>query len=67
MKIDARGVGCPEPVLMTKKGLAANPQGLEVLVDNNTAKENVKRFAANQGYQVEILNQDAEYLLKIKK
>lgn len=67
MKIDARGVGCPEPVLMTKKALAANPEGLEVLVDNTTAKENVKRFAATQGYQVEIKDGDSEFLLKLTR
>jgi TusA-related sulfurtransferase len=67
MVIDARGYGCPEPVLMTKKGLAKNPEGLEVLVDNNTAKENIKRFAGNQGYSVDVEKQNNDFLLKITK
>ncbi len=67
MAIDTRGRGCPEPVLMTKKALEANPEGIEVLVDNVTARENVKRFAGNKGYRVDLAEQDEDYLLKISK
>ncbi|MDB8793092.1 sulfurtransferase TusA family protein [Romboutsia sp. 1001216sp1] len=41
-KIDARGYSCLQPVLMAKKGLEENPQGVEVLVDNNAACQNIK-------------------------
>ena len=41
-KVDARGYSCPQPVLITKKSLEENPEGVEVLVDNNTACMNVK-------------------------
>jgi tRNA 2-thiouridine synthesizing protein A len=67
MIIDARGCACPEPVLKTKKGLTSNPKGVDILVDNNTAKENIKRFAGNQGYQVNIVEQGNDFLLKITK
>ncbi|MEJ2718674.1 MAG: sulfurtransferase TusA family protein, partial [Deltaproteobacteria bacterium] len=57
--VDARGLTCPQPVLETKKVL---DEGLEhhflVIVDNPTARENVARFARNQGCEVEI--QDGE-------
>ena len=52
--IDARGLSCPEPVIMTKNALASGEKEYEVLVDNVTAKENVTRFAAHQGYLCEI-------------
>ena len=65
MSIDARGRACPEPVLMTKKSLSANPEGVEILVDNVTARENIKRFAANLGYHVTVEVQGEVYLLKI--
>ena len=67
MIIDARGCACPEPVLKTKRGLEANPQGIEVIVDNNTAKENIKRFAGNRGYQVAVEEQNGDFLLKLSK
>ena len=67
MLIDARGRACPEPVLMTKKALDKKPDKLEVLVDNVTARENVKRFAGNLGYSVAVNEQDEDYLLMISK
>jgi len=65
--IDARGRSCPEPVLMTKKALQNNPEALEVLVDNMTAKENVTRFAKNSGYNVEVTQNGNDYILSLKK
>ncbi len=52
VKIDTRGRSCPEPVLMTKKALTDSNKEIEVLVDNNTAKGNVKRFLENAGFKV---------------
>ena len=67
MTVDARGRACPEPVLMTKKALTGNPEAIEVLVDNVTARENVRRFAGNLGYKVTVEDQDEDYLLKLVK
>ena len=54
--VDARGLSCPQPVLMTKKALEASPSAkcFEIIVDNGTAKENVTRFAQNAGFTVTI-------------
>ncbi len=62
--IDARGRSCPEPVLMTKKALQGNPNSIEVIVDNVTAKENVTRFAKNLGYKVEVIQKQNDYILR---
>ena len=42
--IDARGLGCPQPVIMAKKAMEENEQ-VTVLVDNETAVENIRRMA----------------------
>ena len=53
--IDARGLACPMPMVMTRRAIEKDHPGtLEVLVDNQTAVENVSRFAGNNGYTVEI-------------
>ena len=65
--VDARGLYCPEPVIMTKKALASKDSRYEVLVDNITARENVTRFAAHQGYQVSVTEQGDDYLLTLTK
>ncbi|HJC62522.1 MAG TPA: sulfurtransferase TusA family protein [Candidatus Blautia merdavium] len=66
-KIDARGLSCPEPVIMTKNAFASKEAAYEVLVDHVAAKENVSRFARHQGYQVQVEEQGEEFLLRIKK
>lgn len=67
IRIDARGMSCPQPVLLTKKGLEQNPEGVEVLIDSNVAKGNIMRFAENTGYKVEVLTQEEEFILTIRK
>lgn len=67
IKVDARGMSCPQPVLIAKKTAVANPKGFEILVDNNTAKENVLRFMKNLGFQVEVQNINEDYLLRAAK
>ena len=52
-RIDARGISCPQPVLMAKNAIEKSPEGIDILVDNNTAKNNVSRFLKNQGYKLE--------------
>ena len=68
IKVDARGCACPQPVLMTKNAMAKD-NSVEVMVDNNTAKNNVERFARSKGAKVEIRPADApnEYVLAIEK
>jgi TusA-related sulfurtransferase len=50
-RIDTRGRSCPEPVLLTKKGIDQNTKKVEVIVDNSTAEENVMKFLKNSGFQ----------------
>lgn len=43
--VDARGLACPEPVLRAKKAISANDE-VTVIVDNDTAVDNIRRLAA---------------------
>ena len=65
--LDARGYSCPEPVLMTKKALQDAGAPLEVLVDNQTARNNIERFAKNNGYMVESNAVGSDFSLSIHK
>ena len=50
--IDARGLSCPQPVLLSLEAMKKAGKGnLTVLVDTETSKENVLRAAASQGWQ----------------
>ena len=66
--IDARGFSCPMPVVMVQKELKKSaPAELDVLVDNQTARENVTRYAQHQGYQVAVAEQEGTFTLTLTK
>ncbi len=67
VQIDARGVSCPQPVLMTKKALENNKEGINVIVDNMTARGNVERFMKNSGYKVTIEEKEDDFILSARK
>lgn len=48
--VDARGVACPQPVMMAKEGLKDMTEGiLKVLVDNEIAVQNVMKLGNYSG------------------
>lgn len=51
-QIDARGLSCPQPVLLTKKAVIDSPKAICVIVDNTTAKNNVERFLKSLNYSI---------------
>ncbi len=68
MVVDARGLPCPKPVLKTKEALDAVGEGVvEVLVDSEASRENVKRFAERQGCTVEVRKEEGYWRLLITK
>lgn len=66
--IDARGLSCPQPVILTSKKIKELGKGVfEVLVDTDTSKENVSRLAQKSGWYVEVNRVDKDYRLVLKK
>jgi len=67
-EIDARGLGCPHPVILTKKALEKIKEGkISVLVDNITSCENVSRYAKSQKCQVKVEKKGEDYYVEITK
>jgi tRNA 2-thiouridine synthesizing protein A len=67
-KIDARGLSCPQPVVLAKKAIDKIGKGtIEILVDTVASKENVSRLARSGGYQVSVEEKEGEFLLKLVK
>lgn len=53
--VNASGLSCPQPVMLTKKALSGLESGrVEVLVDTATSRNNVSRFAGNKGWKVNV-------------
>ncbi len=49
--VNARGLDCPQPVVLAKKAIESHEQVM-VIVDNDTALENVKRLGTKLGCDV---------------
>ena len=64
--VDARGLSCPQPVILTKKALEEGGS-VTTVVDNTAALENVSRLAKTLGYEVEVEQRGPDYHIRIEK
>ena len=51
-QLDCRGLACPQPVMRSRDAVTGGAQTLDVLVDNEPARENVRRFFEGRGFSV---------------
>jgi len=67
--VDARGLSCPQPVLLTIEKIKKVKKGeIAILVDTDTSRENVSRAATSQGWKVKGIRPEGRgYQLKIVK
>ncbi|MGI5921862.1 MAG: sulfurtransferase-like selenium metabolism protein YedF [Syntrophomonadaceae bacterium] len=66
--IDARGLTCPQPVILTKKAMDEEElYELTAIVDNSAALENVCRLGRSQGYDVKVENRDQDHYIHMQK
>lgn len=68
LEVNAIGLVCPVPVIMTKKALNSIEEGeVSVLVDNETAKENLEKLAKEMGYSYVSSKKDENIQVVITK
>lgn len=67
--VDARGLSCPQPVILTLDAIKNLDKGeLQILVDTDTAKENVIRATGNKGWKAKDVKEEGEaYRIVITK
>jgi len=59
--VDARGLSCPQPVMMTMDTMKKMLRGeIVVLVDTQASRENVSRAAQSQGWEVREVRKDGD-------
>ena len=63
--VDARGLSCPQPVLLTKQAVDKGEFPIEVLVETVTSRENVRRMAENWGCKVQVEEMGDEFKLTL--
>lgn len=62
--VDARGLACPQPVVLVKKAMETEPD-IVAIVDDAVARENISRLAKSQGYQVKEERKGTEFHLHL--
>lgn len=68
MVIDARGLGCPKPVVMAEDALDGIDEGtVKVLVDNEASVKNLTRFADKNGMHSATERMDGYWVVTITK
>ena len=65
--VDARGLSCPQPVILSQKAIKGGEFPIEVFVDTVTSRENVRRMAERLGCRVEVLELNDEFKLIINR
>jgi len=64
--VDARGLACPQPVILTRKALQES-DAVTTIVDNETARSNVSRMAVKQGCQVNVEEREDGFYVHLTK
>jgi selenium metabolism protein YedF len=68
IKIDARGLACPKPVIETKKALDGIGEGnIITVVDNEVARDNVSKFAKSRNLHFSVSETNGAYEISIFK
>ncbi len=65
--VDARGLSCPQPVLLARKAMEEGEFPIEVLVDTGTSRDNVSRVAQKAGYRVRVEEKEDGFIVRIEK
>ena len=68
IKVDVRGLACPQPVVLVKKALEEATEGEVIAIaDNATARENILRLAESLNYKYEVSDENGCNYIKIEK
>ncbi len=67
--VDARGLRCPQPLMLAKKALEGINEGesLRVLIDNEISRDNLIRFLRDHGITPELSFAEGVYTLDLVK
>lgn len=64
--VDARGLACPQPVILTRKAMAESAD-VTTVVNSETSRQNVRRMAEKAGWEVTVEARGADYYLHLRR
>lgn len=65
--VDARGLSCPQPVILARKAIQEGEFPIEVWVETVTSRENVRRASERLGCTVVVEDAGGEFKLVLVK
>ncbi len=65
IKIDARGLSCPQPVLLTNKAIKDGTESFQVLVNSEVSKENVLRCVTKNSKNADVKEDGEDFIISV--
>ena len=65
-EVDARGLSCPQPLMMTNDAIKSQNGPIKVLVSEPHQKTNVEKFAKDKGKKVTVNEVGSEFEIVIE-
>jgi len=62
-EIDARGLACPKPVILTKKEIDKGTDEIVTIVDNEIAKENVTKLISKMQFDFDVETSEGDFFI----
>ena len=66
-RVDARGLSCPQPVILARNAIKTGEYPIEVLVETVTSRENVRRAVEKLGCTVQVEEMGEEFKLTLTR
>jgi len=66
-EVNASGLSCPQPVIMTTKAITDGEFPFTIIVDSVTSRENVTRIAGKKGCSVNSTESSGSFRIVIDK
>ena len=65
--IDAKGLSCPQPLLLTRKALLEGSESFKVIVDDLISKKNIERFLNHEKQKFDFFSNDDEITISVTR
>jgi tRNA 2-thiouridine synthesizing protein A len=66
-QVDARGLSCPQPVVLTQKAIKEGNTSFDVLVNSNVSRENVLRCVQKNNMQAQVRQEGDDFIISVSK
>ena len=66
VEVDARGLSCPEPIMLTAEALASENGQVKVLVSEPHQKTNVEKLARDRGKKTSVTEDGTDFVIIIE-